>query len=217
MANNILGFTHVETAVNLYLLIWQNDGKVFSTSTTTFLTYVTANLANYVNAFTELGTASRRFTVTIPSQVPAGNYLLSVHKRIGGSGAEGDPLVGDGVLEWDGAAIMNSPAQVDVVKVNGNTTAAQQLSRMFAAAKSVTVDSATFSPTTTNFETGDTVDSIENYREQVLYGVTGANAGVTVAVTAYAFTNSKVKLTVETLPTAPGNGDIFLKMGRIEQ
>jgi hypothetical protein len=117
-----------------------------------------------------------------------------------------------------GSVVKETANNANMTAVGGSTTAADQLKAMFAAAVSVVVDTATFTATATVFETQDTTDSIEKYREQVLYGVTGANAGVTVPITGYVFSgNSKVKLTVETLPSAPANGDIFLKMGRIEQ
>lgn len=107
---------------------------------------------------------------------------------------------------------------VDVVKISGDSIAATRLSQMFGSARMVTVDSATFAPTTTAFETDQTTDDSERYTEQVLFGLDGNNTGVTSPITAYAFTiNSKVKLTVELLPVAPSNGHRFLIMGRIEQ
>jgi hypothetical protein len=81
----------------------------------------------------------------------------------------------------------------------------------------IVVDSATFTPTTTAFETEQTTDESAFYTEQVLYALDGANAGMTVRVTAYAFTNSKVKLTVDALKVAPADGDRFTMYGRIEQ
>lgn len=107
--------------------------------------------------------------------------------------------------------------KLDVGLINGSSTAAARLSAMFAATRLITVDDATFSPTTTVFETDQTVDDAQRYTEQVLFGLDGNNTGVTVPVTAYAFANSKVKLTVELLPVAPSDGHRFLIMGRIEQ
>ena len=106
---------------------------------------------------------------------------------------------------------------VDVLAINGSSTAAARLSSMFAATRLITVDNSTFTPTTTAFETDQTTDDEERYTEQVLFGLDGNNVGVTVPITAYAFANSKVKLTVEVLPVAPSNGHRFLIMGRIEQ
>jgi hypothetical protein len=81
----------------------------------------------------------------------------------------------------------------------------------------VTVDDSTFSPTTTAFETSRTVDAAALYSEQAVTFRTGENTGMTVRITGYAFTNSKVKLTVDTLYAAPADGDEFIIAGRIEQ
>jgi hypothetical protein len=122
---------------------------------------------------------------------------------------------GDLKVTADGAGIARLTR--DLILVNSNSTAAIRLAQFFAAARIITVDNATFSPTTTAFETDQTVDAADRYTEQVLFGLDGNNVGVTVPITAYAFTNSKVKLTVEALPTAPSNGHRFIIMGRIEQ
>lgn len=99
--------------------------------------------------------------------------------------------------------------------INNNATAARRLGQMFGAVELITVNSATFAPTTTVFETEATDDVDKEYLNQVLLCATGDNAGVSVRVTAYAFTNGKVKLTVSELETAPANGDTFIKLGVI--
>jgi hypothetical protein len=106
---------------------------------------------------------------------------------------------------------------IDVSKLGNDSTALTRLKQMFGATRLITVDSATFTPTTTQFETDHTTDDAGRYTEQVLYGLSGDNAGVATPITGYAFANSKVKLTVEALPAAPSNGHTFLIMGRIEQ
>jgi hypothetical protein len=120
---------------------------------------------------------------------------------------------GGGVVAYSPTAIPTS----DAISIDGSTTAAVRLKQMFSSARLITVDSATFTPTTTAFETDQTTNDQNRYTEQVLFGLDGNNVGVTAAITGYAFTNSKVKLTVETLPIAPSNGHRFLIMGRIEQ
>jgi hypothetical protein len=94
-------------------------------------------------------------------------------------------------------------------------TAATNIALMYENV--ITVDDATFSPTTTAFETSRTVDVSELYDEQGIYWLTGTNAGMTTRVTGYAFTNSKVKLTTDALRDAPADGDTFLIVGRFEQ
>ena len=113
-------------------------------------------------------------------------------------------------------ALVSGRMDSNASAIDDSATAAGRLSLMFAAAEVVVVDDATFTPTTTVFETEDTVDDPQDYNQQVLFGVTGANAGVTVKVTSYEFSgNSKVKLTVSQLESAPADGDTFIKMGRI--
>jgi hypothetical protein len=94
-------------------------------------------------------------------------------------------------------------------------TAATNIALMYENV--ITVDDATFSPTTTAFETSRTEDVSELYEEQGIYWLTGTNAGMTTRVTGYAFTNSKVKLTTDALRDAPADGDTFLIVGRFEQ
>jgi len=106
---------------------------------------------------------------------------------------------------------------VDVRMVDGSAAAAARFGLMFSAARQIVVDDATFAPTTTVFETEQTTDEAAVYGEQVLFALDGGNAGMTVRITAYAFANSKVKLTVDALKVAPSDGHRFLMMGRIEQ
>lgn len=105
-------------------------------------------------------------------------------------------------------------SKADMVKVAGSATAATRLKNMFAATLEGAVDDATFSPTTTTFETNQTDDDSDEWTDQALYWTSGANAGTTVFVTAYDYDNSKVKLTVNTMHTAPSDGDTFIRMGR---
>ena len=108
MAYTSVGLTHDETAVNLYMLIWSSDAqKIFDATTDLiFEAYQTANLGDYDIAGTELGTASRRYSFTIPSTVGNGDYDIVIHKRVGGAPAEGDPVVGTGSIVWNGSALI---------------------------------------------------------------------------------------------------------------
>lgn len=114
------------------------------------------------------------------------------------------------------SALVSGRIDSNASAIDDSNTAAIRLKQMFAATQIVTVDDATFTPTEAVFETEDTVDDPQDYANQVLFAVTaGANAGVTVKITGYAFTNSKVKLTVSQLESAPVDGDTFIRMGRI--
>jgi hypothetical protein len=79
----------------------------------------------------------------------------------------------------------------------------------------ITVDDATFSPTTTAFETSRTDDANELYDNQMIYWRSGTNTGITSEIAGYAFANSKVKLTVaDALRGAPSDGDEFIVIAR---
>jgi hypothetical protein len=142
-------------------------------------------------------------------------HALLLTSGTGGQGFRSDTLNISGTVTMTDAS--NDIRGIDVKKLDTDATALARLRQMFAVTRLITVDDATFSPTTTSFETDQTTDAAGRYTEQVLYGLSGNNACVTVPITGYAFTNSKVKLTVEALPTTPADNDQFLIMGRIEQ
>jgi len=81
------------------------------------------------------------------------------------------------------------------------------------------VDTATFTPTTTEFETTlSTAYTAESYVGQSVYWGAVSRPGVTgktYRINGYQITNSKVHLTVSTMPVAPNNNDVFVILGRI--
>lgn len=109
---------------------------------------------------------------------------------------------------------------VDVGKINGSTDAATNLQYLNDAVIPLTVDDATFTPTTTAFETDGTITA-----DDTLIGMAGTwfNSGGTPANTGTYFiensegtttnANNKLKITTETMPAAPANGDIFVVLG----
>jgi hypothetical protein len=88
--------------LTLNSVIYNRIGQVWNTSTSAFVTYATANLANYVVALTELGTASGVYTGTFPSAIVAGIYSIVVKRQTGGAAAEADPLIASGDYNWSG-------------------------------------------------------------------------------------------------------------------
>lgn len=98
---------HVRTGKTLYALIRNATGSVWQTTTNTFVSYATANLANYDVALTEEGTASRYYAGDFPTNInTAGVYSVAVFEQAGGSPAEGDTLVAVGDLHWNGTAVV---------------------------------------------------------------------------------------------------------------
>ena len=110
-----------------------------------------------------------------------------------------------------------TPVYANMTQIDSNATAAARLGQMFTATRLIIVDDASFSPTTTAFDTDQTTDAQARYTEQVLFALDGNNTGYTVRVTGYSYAAGKVRLTVDTLPAAPADGHRFLLMGRIEQ
>lgn len=101
-------------------------------------------------------------------------------------------------------------------QIAGSATAATVISAINAALKTGTVDTSTFSPTTTAFETSLTQNSDE-YTNQAILWTSGTNAGLTSRIVTYAFANSKDKFTAGTaLPNTPVSGEAFVILGRLE-
>lgn len=91
-----------------------SDNYVWNTSgTPAFQVYATAQVANYDIAMTEEGSASGSYVGDFPTGITTpGDYGIEVFKRIGGSPAEGDPLVGKGSIYWNGSTATNSASAV---------------------------------------------------------------------------------------------------------
>lgn len=119
-----------------------------------------------------------------------------------------------GSLEGDQSMTTVPYVDMAVKAIVADTTSATRLGNLNSVLQQGTVDSSTFSPTTTTFETSFTTNK-DLFTSEALYFVTGTNAGFTTGITTYAYTNSKVKLTVNTLQAAPANGDLFIVMGKI--
>lgn len=98
---------HALSGKALYALVRNAVGKVWQTTSSTFVTYVTANIANYTIAMTEQGSASRFYVGDFPAAA-AGGYGVAVMEQSGGSPAEADSAVGAGNIQWDGAAVVYS-------------------------------------------------------------------------------------------------------------
>lgn len=96
---------HSASGANLYAVVRDGTGQAYRADTQAFEAYVTANLTStkYALAMTEQGTASRYYAVNFPSLTTPGLYFVAVYVRAGGAPAEGDALVRQDTLWWDGA------------------------------------------------------------------------------------------------------------------
>lgn len=111
------------TGRTLYALVRNSVGQVWKTTSSSFVAYATADLADYDIALAEQGTASRFYVGDFPAAA-AGTYSVAVYDRAGGSPAEGDALAGQGTLEWNGTAVITNAniRQVNSIAVDGAGT-----------------------------------------------------------------------------------------------
>lgn len=105
----------VDTAVTgwyIYSLFYNLSKQVAKRTTHTMVTYATADRDLYAideDGSAEEGTASRHHTVTVPSWLPADNYVMRSYKRSAQAAAavEGDTRVWDeGPFYWDGTNVI---------------------------------------------------------------------------------------------------------------
>lgn len=100
--------------------------------------------------------------------------------------------------------------RVDVDSVKGSSAAAQAQADLAISALLGTVDTSTFTPTTTDFETNITKNVANFLIGRSLIFTSGALQDQARRITGYSFaTNSKGKFTVDALTSAPANGVTF--------
>lgn len=88
--------------------VWNFLGQVWQTTTNTFVTYNTANIANYLVSMTLQGTASGMWVGDAPVALPAGVYQLVALGRASGTIVETDAVVGfDPAWQWAGSAVQS--------------------------------------------------------------------------------------------------------------
>jgi hypothetical protein len=97
-------------AATVYAIVRNQDGEVWNGAA--FEAYVTANLGTYDLPMTEQGTASRYYTVTMPTVV-LGTYSVAIYLQAGGAPAETDTLLTGGSVEYTGSAF-ETPQTGDV-------------------------------------------------------------------------------------------------------
>jgi hypothetical protein len=100
--------------------------------------------------------------------------------------------------------------RVDVDSLKGSSAAAQAQADLATSALSGTVDTSTFSATTTDFETSITKNVANHYVGRSLIFTSGALQDQARRITGYSFTgNNKGKFTVDGTTSAPANGVTF--------
>jgi hypothetical protein len=101
-------------------------------------------------------------------------------------------------------------ASVNASQIAGNTTAATNLSGAARGIVLGTVSTAGFSPTTTEFESGDVTEATaDHYNGRLVLFYSGALAGQQTLIQDYALSSGRGHFTVVAMTEAPGNGDAF--------
>ena len=205
------------TGLTLYSVVRSFAATVWNGSA--LEAYNGSNWANYDIALTEQGT-SQVYVGTFSGSIAAGPYHVTVHRQAGGSPAESDPVIGSGGIDWDGSAVISpfdaSSDTVDLGKISGDSTAADNLEAMLEGLITGAVDNSNFTPTTTAFETDLAEASDDHFNNQAVLWRSGDNAGLTFFISdSLGKTGGMTgaKLTVDTMPNAASDGDTFEIVG----
>jgi hypothetical protein len=87
-----------------YFIVRNRAGQVWSTVAVSFVTYASADYANYTISAIEQGT-SGYYAGNMPAVV-AGVYMVTGKQQMGGSALETDPTVAVGDVQFNGTAIL---------------------------------------------------------------------------------------------------------------
>lgn len=110
---------------------------------------------------------------------------------------------------------LTTPIESNMLQISNDSGAADALERAYEGMLLGAVDTATFTATTTVFETSGLTDAGDDtlIGQRVRFGAGAAHAGKSFLILdsqgTTANANNKVKLTVQGMPSAPGNGDVF--------
>ena len=99
--------------------------------------------------------------------------------------------------------------RIDVDSLKGSGPAAQAQADLAASALQGTVDTSTFTATTTDFETNLTKNVANFLIGRALIFTSGALQDQARRITGYSFSGGKGKVTVDALTSAPANGVTF--------
>ena len=105
----------------VYGLIRNKDGEIWSTVGLAFEAYLTANLANYDVGATEQGTASRFYSMPVPTDLPPGQFSVTFFTDdvgIAGTPQETDSFLNALSFVWDGDNIVDGNLYSAILEFN---------------------------------------------------------------------------------------------------
>jgi hypothetical protein len=126
MADTTIRLSLGITGWTVYTRLKTEAGLIWQTTSSTYVAYVVANVANYALAMPETPAASGDYASTMPTGSASGNYTWTHYKRVGGSAAIGDPVVGTGGAYWDGARFATGVDVTEIVTATGDVIAVSE-------------------------------------------------------------------------------------------
>ncbi len=120
-------YAHSASSETLYAIVRSRDALVLQPSIPGFVAYNGAFRNDYAIPLAEQG-SSQHYVGSIPA-IDAGWYHVAVYHQAGGSVAESDPPLFQGVFSWSGAVLMSLAdivAKLPSALVSGNIAASVQ-------------------------------------------------------------------------------------------
>ncbi len=196
-------------------LIRDFAANVWQTTTNTFVTYVTANRANYEIAMTEQGTASKYYAGTFDTDIAKGNYKVEVRESAG----EASTLMEFFEVLWDGTNLVESftgGLEVNVTQIDGDLKAPIQLKYFMTGVGAFLVDDSTFAPTATQFEIKSdpallqTPSAINGFFKDLELQMIGSNQQTAFVITQYDGVNKRITIAPPAPETILADNNVFI-------
>ena len=99
---------------------------------------------------------------------------------------------------------------VDAVKISGDSTAADRLEVMMDASPTGGIDTTSFTPTTTAFETTITEATDDHFNGRLILFTSGSLLGQQKSITDYTLSGGRGKFTTNAFTEAPSAGNQFI-------
>lgn len=191
-----------ESGNNTYKTLRNKAGKVLDGtvdpyhSTNSWVDWNVANVDDY-----DLAMVDKNGDLYIGS-MPSGTlritdadiYIVQSWLRLGANPADGDDLIGDGLIGWDGTAEIS-----------------EKISKAGSTIVVGTVDNTVFAPTTTEFEADDITEATDDhFNGRVVIFTSGALKDQATDITDYTLTGGRGHFTVTAMTEAPANNDTFV-------
>ncbi len=106
----------VQADATVYFLVFNEDGAVWSVSSSAFVTFADVSKPSYAVSTNELGTSSGYYSGDFPSGISAGTYNVVLYLRVGATPSVSDTPVGViDAFRWDGSAEVEDATGDDLI------------------------------------------------------------------------------------------------------